>query len=163
MFYAGTTAHFCFLCPIKSIKQGRKSSLCGLLTTVRGFIIQYLKTYDGNCIHNIHQPNLYLGSIKVSSPICQCQFGTIYMNDNGFFIVTSSNGNIFPGEFPTERPVTQRCDVYFDLRSNKRVSKQSRGWWFETPSRPLWRNRNVAFFARWSIIASLMKQHWTAL
>ena len=31
----------------------------------------------------------------------------------------------------------------FDLRPNKRLSKQSWGWWFETPSRPLWRQCNV--------------------
>ena len=29
-------------------------------------------------------------------------------------------------------------DVSFDLRLNKRLSKQSEGWWLETPSRPLW-------------------------
>ena len=45
------------------------------------------------------------------------------------------------GEFPTQRPVT-RSFVYFDLRPNKWLSKQSWGWWFETPSRPLWRHRN---------------------
>ena len=28
---------------------------------------------------------------------------------------------------------------------NKRLSKQSWGWWFETLSRPLWRHRNVQF------------------
>ena len=28
----------------------------------------------------------------------------------------------------------------FDLRLNKRLSKQSWGWWFETLSRPLWRH-----------------------
>ena len=44
-----------------------------------------------------------------------------------------------PGEFPTQRPVTQSFDVSFDLRVNKRLSKQSWGWWFETLSRPLWR------------------------
>ena len=44
-----------------------------------------------------------------------------------------------PGEFPTQRPVTRSFDVFFDLHLNKRLSKQSRGWWFETPSRPLWR------------------------
>ena len=33
-----------------------------------------------------------------------------------------------PGEFPTQRPVTRSFDVYFDLRSNKWLSKQSRGW-----------------------------------
>ena len=46
------------------------------------------------------------------------------------------------GEFPAQRPVTQSFDVFFDLRLNKRLSKQSWGWWFETPSRPLWRHRN---------------------
>ena len=33
-----------------------------------------------------------------------------------------------PGEFPTQRPVTRSFDVYFDLRPNKRLSKQSLGW-----------------------------------
>ena len=68
--------------------------------------------------------------------------------------MTSSNGNIFrvtgplcgeftgSGEFPTQRPVTRSFDVFFDLRLNKRLSKQWRGWWFETPSFPLWRHRN---------------------
>ena len=48
-----------------------------------------------------------------------------------------------PGEFPTQRPVTRNFDVYFDLRPNKRLSKQLWGWWFETQSRSLWRHRNV--------------------
>ena len=51
-------------------------------------------------------------------------------------MMTSSNGNIFrvtgplcgeftdPGEFPAQRPVTQSFDVFFDLRPNKRLSKQ---------------------------------------
>ena len=47
------------------------------------------------------------------------------------------------GEFPTQRPVTRSFDVYFDLRPNERLSKQSWGWWFETLSRSLWRHRNV--------------------
>ena len=47
-----------------------------------------------------------------------------------------------PGEFPTQRPVTQSFDVFFDLRLNKRLSKQWWGWWFGTLSRPLWRHRN---------------------
>ena len=47
-----------------------------------------------------------------------------------------------PGEFPTQRPVTRSFDVYFDLRSNKRLSKQPWGWWFETLSCSLWRHRN---------------------
>ena len=46
-----------------------------------------------------------------------------------------------PGEFPAQRPETRSFDVFFDLRL-KRLSKQSRGWWFETLSRPLWRHCN---------------------
>ena len=48
-----------------------------------------------------------------------------------------------PGEFPTQRPVTRSFDVFFDVRPNKRLSKQSWGWWVETPRRPLWRHRNA--------------------
>ena len=47
------------------------------------------------------------------------------------------------GECPAQRPVTRSCDVFFGLRLNKRLSKQSWGWWFETPSCPLWRHCNV--------------------
>ena len=73
---------------------------------------------------------------------------------NRVSMMTSSNGNIFrvtgplcgeftgPGEFPTQRPVTRSFDVYFDLRLNKRLSKQSWGWWFETLLCSLWRHRN---------------------
>ena len=46
------------------------------------------------------------------------------------------------GEFPAQRPVTRSFDIFFDLSLNKRLSKQSRGWWFETISCPLWRQCN---------------------
>ena len=47
------------------------------------------------------------------------------------------------GEFPSQRPVTRSFDVFFDLRLNKRLSKQSWSWWLETTSRSLWRRYNV--------------------
>ena len=68
--------------------------------------------------------------------------------------MTSSNGNIFrvtghlcgeftgPGEYPAQRPVTRSFDVFFDLHLNKGLSKQSWGWWFEMPYRPLWPHSN---------------------
>ena len=43
------------------------------------------------------------------------------------------------GEFPAQSPVTRSFDVFFDLRLNQQLSKQWRRWWFETPSRSLWR------------------------
>ena len=47
------------------------------------------------------------------------------------------------GEFPAQMPVTRTFDIFFDLRLNKRLSKQSQGLWFETLSRLLWRHFNV--------------------
>ena len=47
-----------------------------------------------------------------------------------------------PAEFPPQRPVTWSFDIFFDLCLNKRLSKQSWGWWFETPSRSLCRHCN---------------------
>ena len=70
-------------------------------------------------------------------------------------MMTSSNGNIFRdtghlcGEFTGPRciPRTKASDtelwwVFFYQRLNKRLSKQSWGWWFETSSWPLWRHCN---------------------
>ena len=37
-----------------------------------------------------------------------------------------------PGEFPAQRPVTRSFNVFFDLRLNNVLSKQSCGWWLET-------------------------------
>ena len=47
------------------------------------------------------------------------------------------------GEFPAQRPVTQSFDVFFDMQLSKWLSKQWWGWWFEMPSRPLWRHYNA--------------------
>ena len=41
------------------------------------------------------------------------------------------------------RPVKRSFDGFSDFGLNKRLSKQSWGGWFETPSRPLWRHRNA--------------------
>ena len=66
-------------------------------------------------------------------------------------MMTSSCGNILRitgplwGEStgrPSQRPVTLNFDVFFDPRLNKRLSKQSRRQWFETPSLSLWRHCN---------------------
>ena len=71
------------------------------------------------------------------------------------FMMTSSNGNIVRvtghlcGEFtgPRWSPRTKASDaelcVFFHLRMNKLLSKQSWGWWFEKPSVSLWRHCNV--------------------
>ena len=64
-----------------------------------------------------------------------------------FALLAISAGNWpVPGEFIAQRPVTRS----FDLRLNKRLSKQLWDWWFETLSRPLWRHRNVCMRDRYS-------------
>ena len=46
------------------------------------------------------------------------------------------------GEFPSQRPVMQSFDGFFDLRLNNPLSKQPRCQWFEMPSGPLWHHCN---------------------
>ena len=46
-------------------------------------------------------------------------------------------GNPIPGEFPAQRPLTRSFDVFFDLRLNKRLSKQSWGWWIWEAMAPI--------------------------
>ena len=95
----------------------------------------------------------------------------------GLIMMTSSNGNIFrvtgplcgeftgPGEFPTQRPVTRSFDVFFDVRLIKRLSKHSRGWWFETLSHPLWRHRNVKSPTklRFDFYVDMDKKDWSII
>ena len=51
------------------------------------------------------------------------------------------------GIFPAQRPVTRSFGVFFDLRLDKRLSKQSWRGWFETPSCSLWHHCNpIVFF-----------------
>ena len=49
-----------------------------------------------------------------------------------------------PVNSPHKGPVTWNLDVFFDLHLNKRFSKQSWGWWFETSSCSLWRHCNAS-------------------
>ena len=55
--------------------------------------------------------------------------------------------------FPSQKSMARSFDVFFDLRLNKRLSKGSRRRWFETPSRPLWRNCNEQKRVLFSIIS----------
>ena len=66
-------------------------------------------------------------------------------------MMTSPNGNIFRVTEPlwrestghwwihSQRSTMRTFPVFFDLRLNKRLRKQPRSRWFQTPSRSLWR------------------------
>ena len=47
------------------------------------------------------------------------------------------------GGLHSQRPVRRSFDVFFDVPRNKRLSKQSKCWWFGTPRRSLWRHCEV--------------------
>ena len=93
-----------------------------------------------------------LGTRNVTfSWIIQC---IIYIH----FIMTSSNENLFCvtghlcGEFNGDQwTVTRSIDVFFDMSLKNVFSTQSWGWWFETPSRLLWRQFKVNFLITYNI------------
>ena len=123
------------------------------------------KRYPNRCWLNVN-----------STQSLQNQLNTDFFSMNA--MMTSSNRNIFrvtsllalcegkspaTGKFPSRRPVTRSFDVFFDLCLNKRLSKQPRGWWFETPLRPLWRHSNGDMIQTWSsrcrCSSSLISRH----
>ena len=65
------------------------------------------------------------------------------MKTSSAWLDISAGNSPVTGEFPSQRPVTQSFDILFDLRLNKRLNKQWWGWWFEIPSRPIWRHCNA--------------------
>ena len=74
---------------------------------------------------------------------------------SAFLALCAGNSPVI-GEFPAQRPVTRTFDVFFDLRLNERLSKQSWGWCFETPSRPLWRHSNEKEISPWRSLPGLL-------
>ena len=68
---------------------------------------------------------------------------------NGTFselIAICAGNSPVTGEFPTQRLMTRSYVVFFDMRLNKGLSKQSWSWWFDSPSHPLWRHCNGLCF-----------------
>ena len=47
-----------------------------------------------------------------------------------------------PVNSPHKGQVTRSFYFFFDLRLNKRLNKHWWGWWFQAPSRSLWRHSN---------------------
>ena len=131
--------------------------------------------HDRNLIVTICFP-VYMADYMICCivPPKNCVHGSLSI------MMTSSNGNIFRvtdhlcGEFTdhrwilAQRPVTRSFDVFFDLRLNKRLRKQSWGWWFEMQSRPLWRHWNDYPYSpelhNWHWVNHMMpsplKQYW---
>ena len=83
---------------------------------------------------------LFLFGIIVYKHYCH------HANWFSFYVVhmmTSSNGNIFRATGHLYKGQWLGALIFFDLHLNKRLIKQSWGWWFETTSRSLWRHYNA--------------------
>ena len=116
------------------------------VTTVQRYV--WCDTYDYSA------SIMSCGQLQVSMMVVWHQDICNHHDDLGRSMMTSSNGNIFRvtghlcGEFTGTRWIlrTKASDAelwFYYLRPNKLLSKQSWGWWFETPSCPLWRHRNA--------------------
>ena len=114
-----------------------------------------------NAVHDPSQnPDLILqrGNSLVGAIAPRHAFQTRWRHQMGIF---SALLDLYVGnspvtdDFPSQRPVRRSFDVFiFNLRLNKRLSKESWGWLFETLSFPLWCHCNGQLGKAWMYDAS---------
>ena len=103
----------------------------------------------------------YYKWIKLICEICKCHYDVIKWKHFPCYWPFVRGNSPVTGEFPSQRPVTRIFDVFFDPLLNKRLSKQSWGWWFETPSRSLWHHCRVhaASAVRCRVTCNIPRDH----
>ena len=122
--------------PTSNTKRGNHLTWEWFLMTIKTITKWYLDLADNN-----NTPTGQLTGITNwhgHRPWWRHQMETI----SAFLALCAGNLPV-TGEFSSQMPVTRSFDVLLDLRPNKWFSKQSRGWWFETRSHPLWRHGNA--------------------
>ena len=130
----------------KEKNAGSLSQISSLIFAIRVILVVLLRwrhnERDGvsnhqhiHCLLNLlfRRRSKKTSKLRVTG-LCDETFSTLLSLCAGNLVVTSG--------FPSQRPVTRNFDVYFDLCLNKRLRKESRRWWFETPSRSLLRHCN---------------------
>ena len=137
----------------KKISKLRVSDLCeGYPPVTGGFPLRMANIVENVSIGTLSTHRLSMKGNRKDKTWWRHQMETI----SALLAFCAENSPV-PGEFPTQRPVTRSFEVSFDLRPNKRLSKQSWGWWSETPSSSLWRHRNeILQFMRWK-----WDRYWT--
>ena len=111
-------------------------------------VLYFSMTSDIAWWHTRAAPWMWRGLCDNGIEIWNCEKITLFlwwrhqMEKKSALLVICGGNSPVSGEFPSQRPVTRSFDVFFDMRLNKRLSKQSIRWWFETPSRPLWHHCN---------------------
>ena len=118
----------------KGIKHGKE---CGSANIMSEYLLHTLHMLEKYCRIKKNWKGYHL-SLQIVCPRWLHQMETF----SALLAFCAGNSPV-TGEFPAQRPVTGSFDVFFGLRLNKRMSKQWWGWWFETPSCPLWRHCNV--------------------
>ena len=104
--------------------------------------------------HHLHKWNLRHHQLPATKLLPILAWWRHQMETFSALLARCAKNSPITGEFHTQRPVKRSFDVSFDLRPNKRLCKQSWGWWFEMPSGSLWRhcNGNTCTEGRWYCI-----------
>ena len=93
-----------------------------------------------------HNDQRYRSEVYLGLHTCRCGQGPWWPHQmealSALLALCAGNSSV-TGEFPWQRPVTRNFDVFFYMCLNKRLSKQSWGWWLETSSHSIWRHRNA--------------------
>ena len=89
-------------------------------------------------LHDLYVTLEYFCNIPRIGPWWRHQMETV-----STLLAICAGNALVTGELPTPRPVPRCFDAFFDLRLNKRLSKQCWVWRFETPWGPLWRHHDA--------------------
>ena len=122
-------------CRLKNVGHFVSTSMCWNCRAEAKVLILPETTIDSSLIR-------YRGYVTYESNISTSWWRHQMETFSALLAISAGNSPV-PGEFHAQRPVTRSFGVFFDLRPNKRLSKQSWGWWSETPSSSLWRHRNA--------------------
>ena len=98
------------------------------------------RCYDFTMI--LHAVSWYIGRCCIETPL-HITWWRHQMETFSTLLALYAGKSPVIDEFSAQRPVMWSFDVFFDLRLNKRLSKQWRGWWFKTHSHPLSRHCNA--------------------
>ena len=111
------------------------SGLCGLCGTVSALIARFMGPIwcpsgaDRTQVGLMFAPWALLSGDFMGKPYNLCCFTSWWRHQMETFsalLAICAGSSPVPAEFPGQRPVTRSFDVFFDLRLNKRLSKQ---WW----------------------------------
>ena len=139
------------------VKCGTKSFIHSQTSTVQRWSLGMDKPFNPSLYRGynyLSMLGLRLNHVSKRDPWQRCiglypfSWWRHHMETFSALLAICAGNSPVPGEFPAQRPVTRSFDVFFDLRLNKRLSKQSWGWWLETTWRSLWRGCNVAMMYR---------------